>query len=985
MTARRDARVVVAAVAASVLTVGLSGVARGQPARPAAAPAVAKPAAVAAAAGLDGLSDDRVMDELAGRGVNSLLNKLFDERKVPVADREAFRSLQALRELKGAGQLTDGKRIELMAKSVEGLNALLPKLTDGTQLTEYAVTLIGKGIEPDVNILDYWGDNPVRQARIKMAADLSVKMLNKASDEALNRMNVMQNQIRSATDPRMAECEKLFETSNQTKYVANLASYYQVVAIDATGPNAATGIAERKKLADPAIKYLSDFATPDSGAGPTVLLRLGRLAMAKADFVSAKKYLQSIVDKKVPNPEPKQPPLELTNPAPTVWQENEARYFSVVTDVLAKKLPEAEKGLADLDQWQKAVTDAEFKKESKVNDAQMLMLRYRVVSAKADAAAAGPEREKLERAAEDALEKLGAVDKSFGALVAEQLVSRVKDTTDLTKLGTPVLQALAERAVVEWGKPQGQPFDEAVLERGLKAARVIAGRKPGDGGPTAAAVENAKLRVALFLQKQGKLADATAQYLDYATDPEYQKKPNAARAVDTAQFLAIQLYAKNTQDKATGELYDRMLKVVCNPPFEHPEMFYFYATRLRSKAENAPEAIKFYAKVPKGDKKEFDARYWQMVLDGAQLDKVRDPGLRNTQARKVAALAAQVRTLAQAALAQAGDAEAQQRARFRIALATLTDAELALQTQPPDATRSAKALQGFEQTLAGLPQAEGLTSRASFVRATALLAADKTDDATVQINKLAADPKTADSAANLVQQLLGKLDADIKAFQKSAKPEDKPTLITKVNQRAKVSGLLMPIAEKQADPKKREEMKRAVIYYDANAKFMAGQLLPAGAEKKQRLGEAKAVFEKLLAQNANDVRSIINAGKCDYELGDLDAAITRFVPLVQQQKLGPPTIQVEGAGGNITEKDNDDFWEVNYLLNMARYKKAQPNPSDPASQAMVEAARKSILPLFVIHGERTGGENFRKEYLELRALLAPEAATQPAATTAPAS
>ena len=974
--AGRSSRVLAAAVAAATLLGASADVSRGQAARPAATP-VAR--SVAAAAGLDGLSDDRVMDELAGRGINSLLTRLFDERKVPVADRDAFRSLQALRELKSAAQLTDGKRIELMAKSVEGLNGLMPKLTDGDQLTEYAVTLIGKGIEPDVNILDYWGDNPVRQARIKLAADLSVKMLNKASDEAINRMNLVQNQIKNPNDPKMAECERLYIQSKETKYVANLAAYYQVSAIDVGGPNAKAGLDERKKLADPAINYLKDFATPDSGAAPTVLLRLGRLAMAKADFANAKKYLQYVIDKKVPAAEPKQPPQELKNPAPTIWQENEARYFSIVTDVLAKKVPEAEKGFSDLEAWQKGVTDADFKKDTKGNDAQMLMLKYRIVSAKADAVAAGPDREKLERDGADALEKLGALDRGFAALVAEQLVSRVRDDTDLTKLGTPVLQALTERGAVEWGRPQGQPYDEKVLERGLKAAKEIAGRRAGENGPSPAAVENARLRIALFLQKQNKLAEATAQYLDYAADPLYQGKPNAARAVDTAQFLAIQIYAKNTQDRAAGELYDRMLQVAANPPFSHPEMFYFHADRLRSKAQNVPEAIKFYALVPKGDKKEFDAKYWQMVLGEEQLDKVKDSGLRNNEVRKVAALAGDVRKMAQAALAAAGnDAAAQQRARFRSSLATLTDAKLALRQQPADPKRAIQLLEGFEANVAVLPQADGLSSQAAFVRASALLEAGQIDPAIVQIQALANNPKTAQFAAGLVQDLLKDLETKIKDAQKAG---DKQALIDAANRRAKVTGLLLPFADKVADPKAKAEMKRQITYYDANAKFMAGQLLPNGPEKKQRLGEAKAVFERLLTENKDDVRSTINLGKCDYELGDYNAAIGRFVPLVQQQKLGPPTIQVQGVGGNLTEKDNEDFWEVNYFLNTARYNVYKANPNDKDAQALSNAAKQSILPLFLIHGQRTGGEAMKKEYLELRAKLDPQAASQPAAAT----
>src|SRR5690349_6110831 len=69
-----------------------------QPAAPAAGGA-AGAATAPAGVGLDALSDDVVMNELAARGQDSLLNHMFEVKKLPKEQRDAFVGLQAFREL----------------------------------------------------------------------------------------------------------------------------------------------------------------------------------------------------------------------------------------------------------------------------------------------------------------------------------------------------------------------------------------------------------------------------------------------------------------------------------------------------------------------------------------------------------------------------------------------------------------------------------------------------------------------------------------------------------------------------------------------------------------------------------------------------------------------------------------------------------------------------------------------------------------------
>src|SRR5689334_3911913 len=93
-----------------------------QPAAPAAGGAAAVAAAGApAGVGLDALSDDVVMNELAARGQDSLLNHMFEVKKLPKEQRDAFVGLQAFRELSDRSKpLPERRRQQLVGQAVAG-------------------------------------------------------------------------------------------------------------------------------------------------------------------------------------------------------------------------------------------------------------------------------------------------------------------------------------------------------------------------------------------------------------------------------------------------------------------------------------------------------------------------------------------------------------------------------------------------------------------------------------------------------------------------------------------------------------------------------------------------------------------------------------------------------------------------------------------------------------------------------------------------
>jgi hypothetical protein len=1009
-----------AILAAATLTVTqLSSPLFGQARPPAAAPAGAP--AVAAVPGLDGLSDKTVMGELAGRDLNSLLNRLFDEKKIPEAERTSIRSLQAIKKLGSAGDLTEVGRVSLLKASVEGLNSLKATFRDPKEMSDMAITLVSRGIEPDVNILDYWGDDSVRQARVGPAADLAVELIDKASKAFRAEATRLEGQLKTQNDPKIKLFEEADLMANKSAYAAQEWTYYRLLGIDVVAKKAKPPYLDRVAIAAPVIKYLTDpekgFDNNDSQFAPAVKILLGKIYMRTGEFAKAKEQFSFVIRKKIKTHKGKEVDI---SPEPVEQQINTAKYFSAVCDVLAGKPDDAQKEYDELVTWQKGAKSNDFIqfRDSTADKAQLLMLNYRIAAAKADLAPAA-QKPKLNEAADAVLGQLAGLGDEFKALVNEQLINKLKDkkVEDIkwAEQSVPLLQALMARGYGEWAKPEGTPIEADVLARGLRAAEELSSRKIGAGGLTASQVESAKLHAALFLHKQGKLAAAADKFLDYATDPLYARQPNVPKAMDQAEALSIQAYTKDRNDPEAVRVYDRMLKVGSNPPFSRLGLTYYYADRLRVKGDYE-EAIKQYAKIPQKDKNEADARYWQLICTERVLAKLPTAQKKPWQ-ESLLAQAATVRTISQAQLAaNPQDATAVSRAKFRLAKATLTEAELATQMGGVEgAKRSIQVLQNFEANTTGLPQADALNQAALFMRAKALIKAGQFGDAIKIVETLGKDPKTADSAVGMVTAILKELGEQAKKARAENRTEDLQKILS---DRANMAPLLLPVVERQP-PEKRDDMRREILFFEAAAKTDAAEVLPPGPEKDQRYKESLAVykdkilpdldklvekFTKLKAEKPKDeaiAKSLkdyedrqtavtISIAKCQYELKDYLNSSTTYAGLLQFGKLGAQKMLVTDATGQVVgEEDNPDYWDGMYRLNMARYLYAQANPNDDTAKKMLTAAKQTVMPLFSVNSN-VGGAQYKEKFLDLRQKLDPNApplnaTTQPAGTTQPAT
>src|SRR5438874_3304384 len=93
--------------------------------------------------GLDSLADETLMNELAARGMTTLLDRAFEINKIPKSEQEGRRALIALRQISDKNaKLTLRQRQDLLAKVVAGIEAALPAVRDPDVLMQQGQVLV---------------------------------------------------------------------------------------------------------------------------------------------------------------------------------------------------------------------------------------------------------------------------------------------------------------------------------------------------------------------------------------------------------------------------------------------------------------------------------------------------------------------------------------------------------------------------------------------------------------------------------------------------------------------------------------------------------------------------------------------------------------------------------------------------------------------------------------------------------------------------
>jgi hypothetical protein len=311
--------------------------------------------------------------------------------------------------------------------------------------------------------------------------------------------------------------------------------------------------------------------------------------------------------------------------------------------------------------------------------------------------------------------------------------------------------------------------------------------------------------------------------------------------------------------------------------------------------------------------------------------------------------------------AAAQNARQTETARLRLAQTLLLGADLAMRQKDP--SRALSLLQAYDQSVTGLSNAADLTLEGNKIRVQALLDTGQVDQATEQVQKLAAANSTA--AAPFVQSVLNRLSERSEAARRENNHEETAKLSAA---RASLTGYLVEWANNNKDPKIQQELPTYKMHH-ANTIREAAALQEPGEKKTAMLKDATARYDEVKRSPGVSLQTALNAdfgiGVIQYELGNFDEASKSLGALVQSRKLGSPLVQESDAG--VTRfRDNEFYWEAMGKWLRSNINIAKRDPGDTRSQQMLAAAKQTLRGLYVTNGARTGGTRWRELFEEMR-------------------
>ena len=893
--------------------------------------------------GLDALDEQQVMGRLATDGLTNLLDRDFDVYKVPPAERDQQQAVIQLQQLASATGLKPADRRALAERVAKGIDSLVDKATDPALLQQQAFQLTSAGVTPTVTELEYFGDNPAAQAQLKPVAETVRRMFAKVVDLAAGQAKAIVAKITNDNVTKMqAQLRALKRLRVGSEFSDQMASYPLCISLP-------KGDAQRRSVADKAIAYLKQYDTDKSGIQGGVRVQTGKLQLAKGDDAAAKKTLQSVADG-----------AAKLKPAPTPAEQNDARYFAAVADLLAGKLDAAGADLKALNQWQAvnylpSLPDAG---QDQVKAAGA-MLRFRIASAQADAAKNPAQKRQFNDQAITTLSNLlqQNPDPTLRDLVFDQMVTRIPEHPDVAKLDPLALSALQQQGFDEFDKKDDQPVNKPVLERAVAAARELA-RRAGQPGVTPAMAVNAAYFVpyALELKLHDDPAAADA-YMDFM-----QRFPaetdKATDCMDHAGAIVFRLHraavAKNAPDPVEAKLYDRFLPLAINPPYNQKQIALDYADLLRAQGKYT-QAVKYYGMVPKNDKYYPAARFREMLaLYSALGDAATNlpAARRKAIAQQLQQLATEVDRAAAADAAAAKDDAARQVALGQVAVARY-DAAISARRDLKDPAKSLQWLDGFDAKIKGLKNEAAFAANVVIQRVYAYMDQGKTSAATSQLVPLLQSDPTAGEGLlfDLIQQITH--DLDVAKGNNDAAAERQLAA-----NKAQLSGFLVTYAQQSKDPNVQKQLP-AYRLYDADSKRQAAELTDDPAARTANLQAALAQYQALAAAGNPDPLVQLGEGLTQFDLGHYAQTIAALGPVLT--KVGQPMIDVNGQ-----RVANPQYWETYYKQLRSMYEVGKQDPKNPKAKTYLTDAKQRVGAFFVLYGDKTGGPGYHDDFVKLR-------------------
>ena len=865
-----------------------------------------------------------------------------------------------LKELDAAVDLKPADRRAVAERVAKAIGPMVDKATDPAALQQEAFELTSAGVTPTLTELEYFGESTEAQAQLNPVAAEVKHMLQRANalaTAAANKLLVGMNN--SNITQRQAGLKALKPLRLGSEFSDNMATYALCVSLPKDSP-------QRAADADAAIKYLTQWDTPKSGIQAGVHYQTGKLQLAKGDYAAAKGTLTEVATGTA------------FKPLPTDQQQNDARYFAAVADLLAGDLTAADGEVKSLADWEQVnyLPKLDAAQQSQVK-AALAMLQFRLASGQADAAAkAGNDADKAKDNGQ-AVTILSTLlqenpDPALQALVFDQLVGRIPEHPDMATADPLVLQALLQQGYDEYDKKDGEPFDRAALARAIDAARELSRRGGKPGVSQQLAVKAAYFVPYALDLKLHDDAAAAAAYMDFME--RFPAEPDKDQdCMQHAGGLVFKLHAaavaRNAPDPAEAELYDRFLPLAVNPPYDQKQVAIDYADVLRGQGKYA-EAVKYYRMVEPKDPHYAAAQFREMLALYSMLGDSTHPLPADQQpvvAGQLQRAATDVDKTATAALAAAKDDAAKQPLLGQIAIARF-DAAISARRDLKDPAKSLSWLDGFDDKIKGLKNEAEFAQTVLVQRINDYMDQGKTSDATDALVKLLqADPSAGETQLfALIQQI----DQDL---VEAKGRKDVPAERQLATNKATLSGFLVTYGQTSKDPKIRVKLP-AFRLYDADSKRQAAELTEDPTARAAALTTALHQYQTLAASPPADLAAAgvtadqvqLGVGLTQYDLADYKAALAALGPLVGQRRVGLATTEVNGQ-----TVENPQYWEATYKDLRSMYELVKASPNDPKAKADASAAAGYLGSQFVLYGDHTGGAGYHDACVQLRDDLKP--------------
>ena len=904
--------------------------------------------------GLDSLDEDRVLNEIASRGMEDLLRHVLDQRDMPADERNALLSSIALSRLSSGEVIPVAERRQLVLDVVADVDQLTARPDDARKLETQAQLLlsqarllIDQGVNEEVRLLEYFGENPDRRRYVRQVATAVTKMLEASATYYDEVADNYEDQISSANDTRNIQLSQAARlAASQSRDGSVFAEYYLVLSLDPDDP-------ERINLAEKILEQVSGADRDDNPRRAFVQLYLGKTALARGGeqgLTKAAEYFQKVLDG-----------------SDVAGELFDARFFLAIVDAKRRNIESARQRLADLQSWF-------TQQQLPGHDALLKVLEFRVADAASMAATSGQDKQAASDEARAALVELANNFEGYRAVVTDQLLSRVDDSSELGEMSPLLLDALVDQGRGEAAKLTGDDeqarasVDRDKISRGIDAAREIIRRAEAGGGDvTPELIARNAFLLGLMLQLMDRPQEAAEAFLMYGELPGAQPE-QTRQAYRRALGIVEELKAGGSASNPDIDAIEAKLLPVLVEQMGDTSRAFDLANRLH-RTGDLENAAKYYAMVSADDPRKADAVYLRFLAEAGRIAAMESDS--QVRARLVAELpeigqntVAQLTEAMNAASGPAKSAYRERLARVNVALARF------YLTERNDGDTALGLLGDIEQQVAGLDAAESILGDGLPLRFQATAAKGDIDAATADLLALL-ERSNAQRGLAFISDFRETLN---RAYRAAEVRQDEAAMLRVMQTRAQVTPKLVEWIDASDDPEYRRyayNFRR----FDAETQLQEAEMIRDPAQKATELREAKAAYEEL-AKPANvelyrellpdtltpaqresityDRQVIFALGEIAYQLDDFTEARSRFARLLADRAMGEATV-VREVNGVSQAVPNEDFWATHLRFMQSNLKLGN----------ATEQMRRHYKQLQVIHGDAMGGQKYKTEYTQL--------------------